>query len=211
MNQKTIARPSFQIVSLARGTTQEIYPQVTPFYNDRMRLLVSNPKLARDSWTNMYGWPETANCFGTVTWVFNIQKHLETVWKEACRQGKSYEANGTGDYVSFSPNGGPGYVGPEPMRAFLEFSSIVRPVVEIAGGDIFTVWYMQPNNEECGFRPRHSGILINQDIVFEKLNINGGIHQERTLIELRNDIPVTAIDVQLRFYRLQRKIAKPQS
>ena len=178
-------------------------------YRERIRLLQENSSIVNSSFEFTYTFTpsvcffeqtqppktvtntENANCFGTVVWVLGVEKQVEWVWHRAIRASRSFEATGTGDYMALA-DGRPGYIGAEPIRAFLRFSRDVELVKNAQEGDIVTQWYSNPHDEECGFRIRHCGIILSDGLVFEKEGWIKGIKSSRVVSDLAADVPSTA-------------------
>lgn len=193
-------------------------------YRDRIRLLQLNPLIANspfehtntfmvdaEAWQRRYPemascrtltFEEKANCFGTTAWVLGIERQIEQVWREAIRNGRSFEANGTGDHMTLADDDRPGYVGAEPMRAFLRFSPNVELVKAEGEGVIFTQWYADPHAEVFGFEIKHSAILLPNMLLFEKEGYERGIRSDRDMDDLLACIPSDARKAHTWFFRV---------
>jgi hypothetical protein len=140
----------------------------------------------------------SANCHGTVIWIFDLEKHLLKVWSDAILIKESYKANGNGAFVVFPKAYRPGFVGEEPMRAFLDYSPRVKRTQGQIPGVVFTIWYEIKNR---GFEIRHSGILLPNGNLFEKEGIDYTLREDRSISKVISDVPKEAKNIEVRFYK----------
>ncbi len=217
-------RPADQKINLPQGIGLRSENRAVRGYRERIRLLQENPSIANSPFNHTYtftpsvGWfkdsqppktvteKENANCFGATAWVFGIEKQVEEVWRKAIKAKRSYEANGNGAYITFAETDRPGYIGNEPMRAFLRFSPIVELVKEAMEGDIITQWYSDHNEENCGFEIKHSAIILPHGLVFEKEAYWYDIRSDRSVSNIIADVPSTANRVHNWIFRIHGAI-----
>ncbi|MDP3881314.1 MAG: hypothetical protein Q8Q31_00350 [Nanoarchaeota archaeon] len=174
-------------------------------YESRLNRLRDRPELATRLFRGQY-WEERANCFGTVAWLLDIEKQVEKFWRQACQEKRAIETNGDGNYISFPEAFRPGYIGHRPMEIFIQTSPIIKPIVSLEAGSIFTLQYSQENNELCGFVLRHAGLILPSGRVFEKEGIDKEdiIREDRTAEEIVKGLSDSVKDVEVKYYQVQK-------